>query len=279
MPFTLIKGTFHVQGYSPDGDSVKFKATKAANWRKLDGNRVRPNRKKHVQVRVEGIDSLETHYKSSHQPLGLAHQATDELLRYLNIRNVTWGPSHSRVTAARDGTRGYILARNTGPYGRPICFVFTGSTSKRDGSDVFLDVALVRKSLNHHMLSVGHAYPLFYETLFYDLRQELSAATKRARAARRGLWSSDRSRRWFSGTNIRVLETTKPVFPKLFRRLIGHKRSGQAFSKFPDRLSGETITILPNVHHTHFDTAVEINGTNVRMKHNPEDLIFGTVIR
>jgi hypothetical protein len=25
MPFVVIKGTFHIEGYSPDGDSVRFK--------------------------------------------------------------------------------------------------------------------------------------------------------------------------------------------------------------------------------------------------------------
>lgn len=26
MPFFLIKGTFHVVGYQPDGDSIRFQA-------------------------------------------------------------------------------------------------------------------------------------------------------------------------------------------------------------------------------------------------------------
>jgi hypothetical protein len=26
MPFVMIKGTFHIKGYSPDGDSIRFKA-------------------------------------------------------------------------------------------------------------------------------------------------------------------------------------------------------------------------------------------------------------
>lgn len=26
MPFTIIKGTYHVVGYSPDGDSIRFQA-------------------------------------------------------------------------------------------------------------------------------------------------------------------------------------------------------------------------------------------------------------
>ncbi|MDD5267120.1 MAG: hypothetical protein PHO08_08320 [Methylococcales bacterium] len=37
MPFHLIKGTFHVVGYSPDGDSIWFQADDLGNWGLLDG--------------------------------------------------------------------------------------------------------------------------------------------------------------------------------------------------------------------------------------------------
>jgi len=32
MPFVVIKGTFHIEGYSPDGDSVRFKADNKEHW-------------------------------------------------------------------------------------------------------------------------------------------------------------------------------------------------------------------------------------------------------
>jgi hypothetical protein len=35
MPFTLIRDTYHVRGYEPDGDSVGFAALDDAQWRKL----------------------------------------------------------------------------------------------------------------------------------------------------------------------------------------------------------------------------------------------------
>ena len=276
MPFTLIKGTFHIRNYSPDGDSVKFTAEKKSNWSKLNGKKVKPNSKGHVQLRVEGIDSLETHYSSpkTHQPLGLAHEATDELLDFLGITGVSWGPSRGRVTSANDRKKGYILARSTGPYGRPICFLFSGTSTKTDGSDVFLNASLVNR-----MLSIGHAYPLFYETLFFDLRRELAAATANARSSKKGVWKSDKSNTWFDGTDISDLEDNTPIFPKLFRRLVDHKKSGQPMSKLPDRLANERVTIIPTVHHTNFDTVVEIQGKKVRMTEKPEDLVIGTVVR
>jgi hypothetical protein len=35
MSFTLIRGTYHIQGYKPDGDSIRFGALDSAHWKKL----------------------------------------------------------------------------------------------------------------------------------------------------------------------------------------------------------------------------------------------------
>ena len=236
-----------------------------------------------MQVRVEGIDSLETHYSAgpkTHQPLKLAHEATDQLLEFLlGITGVVWGPSHGRVSQAKDGTRGYVLARRTGPYGRPICFVFAGGSSGVDGADVFLTPKMAASSLNYHMLSVGHAYPLFYETLFYDLRTVLANVTSRARSEKSGVWKTDKSNSWVDGTDIPNLQNKTPIFPKLFRRLVDHGKSGQPFSKLADRLAKERVTIISTVHHTRFNKVVKIKGTKVRMSEKPENLVIGTVNR
>lgn len=60
MTFQAIKGTFHVVGYSPDGDSIRFKADNPGRWQDLAG-RVKLNTKGHAQLRIEAIDTLETH--------------------------------------------------------------------------------------------------------------------------------------------------------------------------------------------------------------------------
>ena len=57
MPFFVIKGTFHIKGYSPDGDSIRFKADNEANWDKLSGPRVNLNARCHAQLRLEAIDN------------------------------------------------------------------------------------------------------------------------------------------------------------------------------------------------------------------------------
>ena len=65
MNYTLIKGSFHVVGQSPDGDSLKFRAANASLWDKIQTeNRdlFIKNFKEAagvVQLRLEGIDALE----------------------------------------------------------------------------------------------------------------------------------------------------------------------------------------------------------------------------
>jgi hypothetical protein len=88
MPFVVIKGTFHVEGYSPDGDSVRFMAENREHWAKLSGRRAELNAKDHAQLRFEAIDTLETHYLNMHQPLALATGALERLLEGLNITDV-----------------------------------------------------------------------------------------------------------------------------------------------------------------------------------------------
>ena len=68
MPFRVIRGTFHVLGYSPDGDSVRFAADVESRWNLLAGPPVRLNGKRHAQLRLEAIDTLETHFMNVQQP-------------------------------------------------------------------------------------------------------------------------------------------------------------------------------------------------------------------
>src|SRR5215212_717069 len=101
MPFYVIKGTFHVKGYSPDGDSIRFKANNAANWLKLGCPPVKLNAKEHGQLRFEGIDTLETHYEGFHQPLPFAEAALQFLLNALAIDDVQWNLSTTNPLVVR----------------------------------------------------------------------------------------------------------------------------------------------------------------------------------
>ena len=129
MPFTVIRGTYHIKGYEPDGDSVRFAAANSANWEKLAG-RVDVNARGHAQLRLEAIDTLETHFDGHHQPLALAIKALEFLLHELKITGIRFDPLMLNVTDAQDGTAGYIMARQAEKNGRPVAFAFSGKPSK-----------------------------------------------------------------------------------------------------------------------------------------------------
>lgn len=123
MDYYLIKGHFHVVGYSPDGDSLMFEAKNKKHWKKITsahhelfeeklkkGNGV-------VQLRLQGIDALETHYSPSNliapkglgskksskaeapkkgkfrQPATYGDMATSEMMKLFGVENMTWAKS------------------------------------------------------------------------------------------------------------------------------------------------------------------------------------------
>ena len=278
MSFTLIKGTFHAKGYSPDGDSLRFKAANAANWNKLAGPTVGRNARGHAQLRFEGVDALETHYNAGgdrHQPEELGNAATDFTLQATGITGVVWGPTHWRVTAANDNTAGYILARKTERYHRPVAFVFGGTTNKQDGSSVFLDVPLLRQSINYKLLKAGMAYPTYYEGLFPDLRGAMTDAAIGAWNADRGVWPYD----WTDGVPVTgwiAIEDYYAMLPKLFRRLAAYLNVHGNVQGFKAHMAQnpEPVLVLSTGHFTNFDTVISQQGQTVGLTVYPEDLVF-----
>jgi hypothetical protein len=54
------------------------------------------------------------------------------------------------------------------------------------------------RASTNRSLERGQSYPLFYDTLFADLRTVLAKAATTARQARRGVWRSDpRAAAWW----------------------------------------------------------------------------------
>ena len=73
--------------------------------------------------------------------------------------------------------------------------------------------------MNYKLVTDGQAYPLFYDTLFPDLRATLAKAAAQARAAKKGLWGMDVSQTGLAFPDQAALEARAVIFPKLFRRL------------------------------------------------------------
>jgi len=176
MTFTLIKGTFSLEAGIPDGDSVRFMADDDRLSSGLRGRRVEFKADGTVQLRYEGIDTIE---KAALQRLaGDSRDKNFDLLREEN-------------DPFTDTPRGYILTRQTDPNRRPVCFVFSGETTENDGTELFLTEEFTRRSVNYKMVESGFAYTIFYDTLFMEIRRELAAAFVAARDAQRVLHQND----------------------------------------------------------------------------------------
>jgi endonuclease YncB( thermonuclease family) len=276
MPFTLIKGTFHVVGYSPDGDSIRFKANDADNWRQLEGPAVGRNARGHAQLRIEAIDTLETHFNEHHQPLKFGNAALDLLLKELGIKQVKFNADRTRVVSAKDGTTGYILSRKVEKNRRPVSFVFAGDAPEDDGATVFLQPNRLVQSVNYKSVEAGLAYPTYYTGLFPDLRNKITAAVKKARTGGKGFWPKDKTNAGFDLPNLTAITDTHVILPKLFRRIatfMGHGGTIQGFREFL-AANPDPVVSLKTGHFTNLDTFVELTGNRVRLTVEPENLVF-----
>lgn len=283
MPFIAIAGTFHVRGYQPDGDSLRFRPADPTLLARLAGPPAKINPQGHVQLRIEAIDSLETHYSAGgggthHQPDRWAHAARARLIDFAGIRNVLWDSTGSTVLSADDGTPGYILSRAVEKNRRPISFVYAGALPEPDGSEVRLDAQRLEGSFNLAALREGLAYPTYYKGLFSDLRAALTAAVADAVAARRGLWGDDGTTAGFDADDFASITIETPILPKLFRRLIQHMVSYGSAVGFKEKMtqSREPVLDLRDNNFTHFDTFIEQEpqSTRIRLSRRPDELVF-----
>lgn len=284
MPFTIIKGTFHVRNYSPDGDSIRFQPENIVFVQALAGGRPKFNARNHVQLRLEAIDTLETHYTPPsgggvyHQPLSFANKAMDQLLDFVGITEVEWDVSHKTVVAAKDGTPGYIVTRAVEKYGRPIAFLFAGEVDKQDGSSFFLTSEHLKKSYNYQALLQGLAYPTYYEGLFFDLRQTLDAAVTEARDEKRELHAVDGTNAGFDASSLAAITQDVCIMPKLFRRLCEYMVNYGTAIGFKEKLAEakEPVLDLVDKNFSHFDTFIEqeADSSVIRLTRLPEQLIF-----
>jgi endonuclease YncB( thermonuclease family) len=268
MPLTLIQGTFRPATGVPDGDTVRFAPDDPDLLFRLarQGRPPRLNQQNGtIALRYEGIDALE---RSARQPE--SSDATDRNLALLGLS----GPS--------DEGRGQVFSRQLDPNGRPIVFVVQGGTDEPDGADVFFDVARLRTTVNYRLLDEGFVYPLFYDTLFADLRQELTQVTQAARSARRRIWQADATRSGVIWGGRASLGSLPPILPKLWRRLDDYTTDREfgsrsetldAFDEYL-QMRNDRLLVLSENRFTGLDNIVTISGNRVALDVDPEDLVF-----
>ncbi len=273
MKYYLIKGRFRVVGYSPDGDSLMFEANNKKHWNKVTtANREAFDEKLIkgkgiVQLRLQGIDALETHYSPSpfsvpadvksktyskaikpkmgkfRQPEKFGELATVKLLEQFGVtdlkwKNSGWGGSYVSEISVKKGKKtlthkkkntdpleGYIVVNDMDRKGRPICWVFGGSTRKKDGS-ALTNSALgktLKSSANRILLEHGLVYPYYFYTLSSSLRDILVPAVNNAQTKKLGVWSEDKTAKGITLRSASKLTKDHLILPYLFRRIIKHQ--------------------------------------------------------
>jgi endonuclease YncB( thermonuclease family) len=285
MPMTLIKGVFRILNTSPDGDSIRFQAEHPEYWDLLERD-VRTHRGGSVQLRLEGIDTLETHYEPRygnfgvlHQPITLAHAAAAELLEFLGFERVTRQQDEEVTSSVPEEVPGYILSRCGDRNGRCVAFAFAGDAPKADGAQVRVRPEWIQESVNLHLLRSGLAYPGFFSKLYPELREEMAIAVREARENRDGVWEKDLTNAGFELKDLRTLTRDAVMLPKLFRRLIDYLANNEgsfSLKKLKDYLEdcGDRVYLASDERVTELATILEIKGQTLRLTIPPESLVF-----
>lgn len=292
--YVLIKGTFHVVGYSPDGDSMMFKADKESLWKKLEVGSERACFQKFkenlredkgaVQLRLLGIDALETHYncneKQFTQPTDVGMEAAQTFMRFLGVQKVKWSRHVVQKVTLKDGRDiekkqadalpGYIVTSAVEDKGRPLVWVFAGTTQDRDGAswDENELVKHVAQSANYHLLKKGLVYPYFFESLPMSLQKKLAQAAKSAHDKAICIWSYDKSKNGWKMLTIKMITEETVIFPYLFRKIIKNTyKSGiplDTVLKLDDLLKKEKF----------INEVIMMEKGVLRMKKQPWEILF-----
>lgn len=284
MPMLLIQGLFQAKGAQPDGDTVHFTPDDPGEWQLVGGpggRRVEHSATGRAKLRLDAIDTLETHYGPDrvHQPLEFAHAARDELLSRLGFTDVQHRPDETVTATTPEAAPGFILTRGADVHGRCVALAGVGTPPGTSGLEIDVDESVLRTTVNHHLVASGLAYPTFYRSLFTSLRAELTTVARQARESGQGLWPSDVTTTGAKITGLSSLTDDMVILPKLFRRLVDYLKLGNgSLACFPAFLAGiqDRYSVLSTgerragLHHI-----VEItDGQTVKMTHPAEDLVF-----
>ncbi len=292
----LVAGHFKIVGESPDEDSVRFYPDDVTIWDRLPTT-VKANASGGVQLRLDAIDALETHYTPPHAPAPWRRPATlgdgagAQLLELLGFTDVVRDTQRNVTSSTPDTCPGYILTRFADKYGRPVSLAYAGNRPDTpdaaaaapppsDRGLVYVTVPELRRSVNWQLLEAGWVYPTFYSKLYVDLRRDLSSTAVAARAAGRGVWQDDATLPGFTLLSRAQLRDELVILPKLFRRLAEYltldDTGGTSLTGFSAFLSAhdDRLFTVPDGHATSLDTLVAVTGQRVQLTVRPEQIVF-----
>jgi endonuclease YncB( thermonuclease family) len=217
----VIKGRYHVKGFKPDGDSVRFVADKPALFNGLYRGHKNTSTNGDFQLRLEGIDAPETHYANEGQPHG--DISRDRLLSLLGFTDLQFD-RQKIIAASQESLRGTILTKGFDLHGRPISYALLGDQPQlEEGRDIRVQSELLAQTLNAQLLAEGFAYPLFYTSMPDPHRQMLRQRAAQARERKVGIWGADSSRTFQLVDRASVcLPAGTLIYPKFFRRCLDY---------------------------------------------------------
>ena len=275
--FKIIKGRFHVKGYQPDGDSIRFEADNPAQWDGFDWDSASKKKAAKKQLRIEGIDALETHYEGYHQPRPFAIAALERLLKLLGIENVKYSLNVTPIVDADDAQPGFIAANGLDRYDRPISLLFPASAKLTDGSILTSDRVPFEKALNYTLIREGLAYPTFYTSTDKFLAEKIRKATRLARKDERGIWAIDRTADlvlW----DTRTIQEDVTIMPKLFRRLVEFCDAYADFAELPAYMARQKVNLQlwddPTPRSLASLMTFDVSGRRMSLPTPVEDILF-----
>ena len=276
MPqYKIVAGTFHVKGFQPDGDSIRFQANKPEHWDFFQWETEADKAAKKKQLRVESIDALETHYEGYHQPRPFALAALESLLELLNINSVTYSLSVTQIVDADDGKAGFIASATTDRFGRPVSYIFPKNAKLTDGAIMDSAALPIEDSINFQLAREGLVYPTFYTTTDRVFAEKIRAVVARARKTKRGIWSIDKTPD-FTLLDIRALQEDILLMPKLFRRIVGFFDNYSDFGKVEEYMSKQrdNLVLWDGTKKKSMADLMKITGRRIQMKTPVEDILF-----
>jgi len=273
--YKVIAGTFHVKGFQPDGDSIRFQANKPEHWDFFQWETAADKASKKKQLRVEAIDAMETHYEGYHQPRPFALAAMEALLELINIKDVTYSLSMTQIVDADDGKAGFIASADVDRFGRPVSYVFPKSAKLTDGAVMDSAILPIEDSINFQLAREGLVYPTFYTTTDRTFAEKIRAVVARARKTKRGIWSIDKTSD-FTLWDIRTLEEDILLMPKLFRRIVSFFDNYSDFGKLQEYMSKQrdNLVLWDGTKKKSLADLMTISGRRIRMKTPVEDILF-----
>ncbi len=273
--YKVVAGTFHVKGFQPDGDSIRFQADKPENWDFFAWETVADKAAKKKQLRVESIDAMETHYAGYHQPRPFAIAALESLLELLNIKSVVYSLSITQIVDADDGKSGFIASATTDRFGRPVSYLFPKNAKLTDGAVIDSAALPIEDSINFQLAREGLVYPTFYTSTDRVFAEKIRAVVARARKTKRGIWSIDKTPD-FTLLDIRALQEDILLMPKLFRRLVSFFDNYSDFGKLEEYMKKQrdNLVMWDGTKKRSMADLMKISGRRIQMKTPVEDILF-----